>query len=135
MGYNRPGVRVDYFRLGDAIFQTSEFVALTKTNDGWQVVLASGKKLNVGYKLSEAHIQAFCKSALGMSVIVPIEDSALPIPTPEEFKVTVDSVISEIGADTEVVHSKTDDLMEELLVSLGYQDAVESIRKLERWYS
>jgi len=37
--------------------------------------------------------------------------------------------------DTEAFHSATDELMEDLLISLGYGAAVEIIRDGERWYA
>lgn len=37
--------------------------------------------------------------------------------------------------DTEMMHSELDEAMENLLVELGYGEAVEYLKRLERWYA
>ena len=59
--------------------------------------------------------------------------------TPEEFERAVYEIYGnypDIGAyDEEVAHARTDRLMEEILIELGYQDGIERIRKATRWYA
>jgi len=49
-------------------------------------------------------------------------------------------VISELRSlqgsdDTEVAHCEADDLLCELLISLGYQDVVDEYYKVPKWYA
>lgn len=37
--------------------------------------------------------------------------------------------------DTEISHSKADDLLCELLLQLGYRKIVEEYRKIEKWFA
>lgn len=60
--------------------------------------------------------------------------------TPEEAAAKVRDIINAnqsdcYGPDVESIHTYTDTLMEEILISLGYGDAVDLIRDTERWYS
>ena len=55
--------------------------------------------------------------------------------TPEEFKNKVIEGLSPKNGDEESTHCNTDYLMEELLISLGYDEGVELIRKSTRWYA
>lgn len=55
--------------------------------------------------------------------------------TPTEFKAEVDRLAGAHDGDPEACHDRTDKLMESVLVSLGYEDGVRTIRGLERWYS
>ena len=62
--------------------------------------------------------------------------------TPKQFVSAVKKAkkISEyriggIKMDWERFHSLTDELMESLLIELGYEDGVEMIRKGTRWYA
>lgn len=53
--------------------------------------------------------------------------------TPAEFADTVRTTIADTEGDKEVCHGQTDALMEGLLESLGYGEAVELIRETTRW--
>lgn len=55
--------------------------------------------------------------------------------TPEEFLEEVKRLSKEIGYDEEEFHCRTDDLMGNLLIDLGYRDGIELIRRHTRWYS
>jgi hypothetical protein len=55
--------------------------------------------------------------------------------TPEEFAQKVKFLIKEGRGDNEVLHGDTDDLMEDLLIALGYEEGIEIIRNTERWYA
>lgn len=61
--------------------------------------------------------------------------------TPLEFEDKVTNVLDtgrmylSSEDEIELVHRKTDEMMEELLISLGYSRAVNLIRLTERWYS
>jgi len=57
------------------------------------------------------------------------------IPTPDEFLDMVKSVLRHCAGDTEKSHVKTDEIMEELLIELGYSDGVAEIRSSGRWYA
>lgn len=52
-----------------------------------------------------------------------------------DFLKKVMQIAEESSADEEEYHSRTDDAMEELLIELGYGDAVAVIRSHGRWYS
>jgi hypothetical protein len=62
-------------------------------------------------------------------------DNNQKILTPEEFAQKVKFLIKEGGGDNEVLHSDTDDLMEDLLIALGYEEGIELIRNTKRWYA
>jgi hypothetical protein len=55
--------------------------------------------------------------------------------TPEEFVDVIKMIRVSYAGDSEAFHAKTDDAMEDLLVSLGYHDAIEVIRSGTRWYA
>jgi hypothetical protein len=55
--------------------------------------------------------------------------------TPEEFKDKMKEIYNNDGGDHERSHSVADDLMCEVLSSLGYDDGVQIYAKLERWYA
>jgi hypothetical protein len=55
--------------------------------------------------------------------------------TPEEFEAAVREIIKKFAVDNEACHGRTDDLMEDVLISLGYGAGVELIRRTERWYA
>lgn len=57
------------------------------------------------------------------------------IPTPEEFEKQVREVVKEHKCDPEAQHIETDELMEKLLMQLGYEEAIKVIWTTERWYS
>jgi hypothetical protein len=44
-------------------------------------------------------------------------------------------IIDNPGGDAEVGHIKADELMEELLISLGYEEGVTLMRGMMRWYA
>ena len=55
--------------------------------------------------------------------------------TPKEFKDEVEGIVfstESYGAD--VKHEMLDELMEDLLISLGYEEGIHLIRNTERWY-
>lgn len=68
------------------------------------------------------------------------DHKTLPL-TPEQAAERVREIIQHSsssvcgGPDIEECHGETDLFMEELLVSLGYEAAVELIRKTRRWYA
>jgi len=53
--------------------------------------------------------------------------------TPEHFRACIISLTR--NDNPEHNHWYTDKAMEDLLISLGYEEGVEIIRKIERWYS
>lgn len=55
--------------------------------------------------------------------------------TPEQMVKEVDKIVRTCGGDIEAMHSETDELMENLLIDLGYVDMVKRIRDTERWYA
>ena len=55
--------------------------------------------------------------------------------TPERFLEEVRIIGMANCGDVEALHAETDNLMEELLISLGYGEGVELIRNMERWYA
>jgi hypothetical protein len=55
--------------------------------------------------------------------------------TPYEFLQKVKQIERDYTHDVEAMHSRLDEAMEELLIDLGYGEAVEYVRKLERWYA
>ena len=55
--------------------------------------------------------------------------------TPEEFTERVRQIVEKFDGDAEAYHSVIDDLMEDLLIGLGYGEGVEMLRKPARWYA
>ena len=55
--------------------------------------------------------------------------------TPEEMRQQTLDVIQQNRGDCEGMHSETDNLMEELLIELGYGEMVKLIRDTTRWYA
>ena len=56
--------------------------------------------------------------------------------TPEEFAKKMREIFPENGYyDSEVAHVDADELMEEVLISLGYGDGVEIFREASKWYA
>lgn len=55
--------------------------------------------------------------------------------TPEEFAEKIKAAINKYGNDAESMHEVTDEIMEEALMSLGYEEGVELIRNTMRWYA
>ena len=55
--------------------------------------------------------------------------------TPEEFFNEVQKIVEDLGNDEEICHCQTDDLMEELLIELGYGKGIELIQETTRWYA
>ncbi len=55
--------------------------------------------------------------------------------TPNEFLAKIKRIEWEHDDDIEVMHSRLDEAMEDLLCELGYVEAVEYMRRIERWYS
>ena len=54
---------------------------------------------------------------------------------PNEFLSKIKQIEWDYGHDVEVMHSRMDEAMEELLFELGYGEAIEYIRRIERWYA
>lgn len=55
--------------------------------------------------------------------------------TPFDFLKKVKQIEEKYRGDTEAMHDALDMAMEDLLIVLGYDDGVEFIRTLERWYA
>ena len=55
--------------------------------------------------------------------------------SPEEFKEKIEGIILNLSHDKECCHSSTDDAMENLLIALGYGEAIGLIKTTTRWYS
>ena len=55
--------------------------------------------------------------------------------TPEEFKNRMGELCVVFKNDEEVCHEKMDDLMCELLRSLGYSEGVDIFEKAKKWYA
>ena len=55
--------------------------------------------------------------------------------TSEDFLAKVKDLERKYYRDIETMHSELDLAMEELLIELGYEAAVDFIRDQERWYS
>ena len=55
--------------------------------------------------------------------------------TPYDFLKKVKKIEEKYRGDTEAMHDAFDMAMEDLLIALGYEDGVEFIRTLERWYA
>lgn len=55
--------------------------------------------------------------------------------TPEQFSKKVDEILATKGIDEEIQHARTDTLMEELLILLGYQEGIDKIQESTRWYA
>lgn len=53
--------------------------------------------------------------------------------TPEDFLEKIKHIEWMYAGDTEMMHSELDTATENLLIELGYGEAVEYLRKLERW--
>lgn len=55
--------------------------------------------------------------------------------TPKEFKDEVEGVVfSTESYPMDVKHRNLDTIMEDLLISLGYEEGIHLIRNTERWY-
>ena len=55
--------------------------------------------------------------------------------TPEEFVEQIKTALDKYYDDIELSHARTDEIMEEALISLGYEEGVELIRNTMRWYA
>lgn len=55
--------------------------------------------------------------------------------TPEEFVEQIKTAFDKYDDDIESLHETTNEIMEEALMSLGYEEGVELIRKTMRWYA
>ena len=54
---------------------------------------------------------------------------------PKEFLEKIKHIEWMYSGDIEMMHSELDVAMENLLVELGYGEAVEYLKRLERWYA
>lgn len=54
--------------------------------------------------------------------------------TPEKFVEQIKTAFDKYD-DIESLHETTDEIMEEALISLGYEEGVELIRNTMRWYA
>ena len=54
---------------------------------------------------------------------------------PEEYARRMRAIQEKSGYDPERDHAKADDLLEETLVSLGYEVGIESYREIGKWYA
>lgn len=55
--------------------------------------------------------------------------------TPEEFKKTIEELLRLYQGDSEASHVRTDEVMEGLLITLGYGEGVRLIQDSARWYA
>ena len=55
--------------------------------------------------------------------------------TPEEFKLKMQTILTEYGNNIESSHYAMDKLMCEVLSDLGYEEGVKVFENTERWYS
>lgn len=95
-----------------------------------QPTLHLGRKAEVNWSSQCDHIMTF-KLVKELS-----SDAPKPIPTtPGQFTRLVQEVITSRGPDYEGAHARTDNLMEEVLIELGYLEGVELIRKTTRHYA
>lgn len=54
---------------------------------------------------------------------------------PEDFLMKIKQIEWQSHDDIETMHARMDDAMEDLLCDLGYGEAIEYMRGLERWYA
>lgn len=54
---------------------------------------------------------------------------------PEEFTTRMRQISEEMGDDPEIAHGAADDLICDLLGSLGYTDGVAEFKNLSKWYA
>ena len=60
------------------------------------------------------------------------------VKSPKEFTKEIEDIVFSKGMegpDNEIIHIQTDEAMEELLIDLGYGEAIHIIRSIERYYS
>ena len=57
------------------------------------------------------------------------------IMTPDEFANKLKAIEEEYGGDWEVAHVRADDLICELLRSLGYSDGADVFDEMGKWYA
>lgn len=55
--------------------------------------------------------------------------------TPEEFAAQMQEIRDTIGSDQESAHAEMDDLMEKVLVELGYGGGIAIFVKQPKWYA
>jgi hypothetical protein len=55
--------------------------------------------------------------------------------SPEEFKEKIEGIILNLSHDKEYCHHSTDGAMENLLIALGYGEAIRLIKTTTRWYT
>ena len=55
--------------------------------------------------------------------------------TPKEFAEEMEHIKNEYGFDKEMAHSCADDLMCEILRSLGYKEGVKIFDSMDKWYA
>jgi hypothetical protein len=61
----------------------------------------------------------------------PIADAMTPI----EFALKMGEISRSYSGDPEAAHGKADDLMCEMLRSLGYGDGVNAFEAMDKWYA
>ena len=54
--------------------------------------------------------------------------------TPDEFKIKALQFIADFSHDIEDLHGKTDELMEDTLIELGYGEGIKLIKDTVRYY-
>lgn len=57
------------------------------------------------------------------------------IMTPDEFKDKMQQIVDDCGWDCEGAHSAMDDLMCDLLRTMGYYDGVDIFNYQDKWYA
>lgn len=55
--------------------------------------------------------------------------------TPESFELRMQSIAEDYIERNKEIHAYMNDLMEETLISLGYEKGVEIFRNQDRWYA
>ena len=55
--------------------------------------------------------------------------------TPEDFELKMQTLLTQYGDSIEELHIQMDNLMCEVLKSLGYEKGVEIFKRTELWYS
>jgi hypothetical protein len=55
--------------------------------------------------------------------------------SPEEFKKAMQEIREKFGGDEEAAHDKMDNLICDLLVTLGYSEGIEIFKRQDKWYA
>ena len=55
--------------------------------------------------------------------------------SPKEFTDSIRKILKTYSDDCEVSHLELDELMEKVLIELGYEEGIKLIKKSHRWYA